>query len=110
MASTSKRFRVMGNFPAINKGGTEVTVVVEAGSWAVALGKAARAMRKQLKSRRVMVLSLMMQQIGHAGDGSVSEAGEVTVQSNLPMNVDADEAATFDDVAASTPETPSEVE
>lgn len=60
----ARRFRVTANFPVLGNQSHQ-SVIVEASSWGVALGKAAREFKRMpvMRRRRVTALSLVVEQM-----------------------------------------------
>lgn len=82
----SKRFKVMANIPVLGANAHQ-TIIVEGSNWMVALGKAARQLKRLpvFRRRRVTAISMVLQQM--EGDGNVDRAVDDGVggQQALPM-------------------------
>jgi len=90
----SKRFKVMANIPVLGANAHQ-TIIVEGSNWMVALGKAARQLKRLpvFRRRRVTAISMVLQQM--EGDGNVDrESSEmVTVDSQQSLGLEGNEAA-----------------
>lgn len=82
----SKRFKVMANIPVLGANAHQA-IIVEGSNWMVALGKAARQLKRLpvFRRRRVTAISMVLQQM--EGDGNVDRAVDDGVggQQALPM-------------------------
>jgi hypothetical protein len=84
----AKGFKVVANFPTQK---ADLVEIVQGTSWTVALGRAARAMRKRLKGSRVRVASFVLEQVEVAE--SVAAEGAVAQQAAQQVLQPAPEAA-----------------
>lgn len=64
---------IRANFP---RQSSDLVEVVEAGSWPVAIGKAARAMKIRMKGSKITVMSLTMELTGHRAEPAASEPAQ----------------------------------
>jgi hypothetical protein len=80
----ARRFRVTANFPILGRDAHQ-SVIVEGSNWMVALGKAARELKRLpvMHRRRITALSMVLEQTEGQGIGIVEQApaAEQTVMS-----------------------------
>lgn len=97
-----RRFRVTANFPILESNAHQ-TVIVDGSNWQVALGKASRAFKKLpvMRRRRVLALSMMVEQIGTGDQETPLIDQPVTEQTIMeqPSTVDEPAIPTEQDIA-----------
>lgn len=86
----ARKFKVIANIPVLGANSHQ-SVTVEGSSWMVALGKAARMIKRLpvMHRRRVTAISLVLEQLETAVADTTT--ADNSVQGDLPMGVDTDE-------------------